>query len=349
MRAAPGDRSRRDDDRYLFLESLLSARRCLYLSYVGRDIRDHSVIPPSVLVSELLDTITRGFYPMDQPGGDVEPQVVTHHPLQAFSRRYFTGDTNLFSYAADLCEASRVAGRTEIQPAPLVTVGLAEPGEEWRTVEVRRLLAFFRHPTRSFVQQRLGIFLEEDEGALETVTDSVDLQGPGRDAVTVSGNDASRIFDVNATTAGDRSPHRRADPHQGHDHRRRRHHPQRGRGPDRRGQHHLGQHRRRGRRVVLPERLAGPAPQHRLGQPGRIRRRPVRRRERHDLVEGSTVSGNTSGNVGGGLSLGGANLTATVRNTTISGNAAIDGGGGVWASKLGGDREQHDHRQQRGP
>jgi len=164
----PGDRSRRDDDRYLLLESLLSARCCLYLSYVGRDIRDHSVIPPSVLVSELLDTITRGFYPMDQPGGAVEPQVVTHHPLQAFSRRYFTGDTKLFSYAADLCEASRVAGHTERQPDPLVTVGLAAPGEEWRTIEVQRLLAFFRHPTRSFVQQRLGIFLEEDEGALET-------------------------------------------------------------------------------------------------------------------------------------------------------------------------------------
>src|SRR5690606_21082631 len=64
-----GDRSRRDDDRYLFLEALLSARRCLYIylfleallsarrclyiSYVGRHIRENSVIPPSVLVSEL--------------------------------------------------------------------------------------------------------------------------------------------------------------------------------------------------------------------------------------------------------------------------------------------------------
>ena len=42
-----GDRSRRDDDRYLFLESLLCARRCFYVSYTGRNIRDDSVIPPS--------------------------------------------------------------------------------------------------------------------------------------------------------------------------------------------------------------------------------------------------------------------------------------------------------------
>jgi exodeoxyribonuclease V gamma subunit len=58
-----GDRSRRDDDCYLFREALLSACRCLYPCYVGRHSRDNRIIPPSVLVSELLDTITRGFYP----------------------------------------------------------------------------------------------------------------------------------------------------------------------------------------------------------------------------------------------------------------------------------------------
>ena len=58
-----GDRSRRDDDCYLFREALPSARRCRYISYVGRHAHDNSVIPSSVLVSELLDTITRGFYP----------------------------------------------------------------------------------------------------------------------------------------------------------------------------------------------------------------------------------------------------------------------------------------------
>jgi exodeoxyribonuclease V gamma subunit len=74
----------------------------------------------------------------------------------------------LVSYDTGLCEASQIAGRAEMQPAPLVTFGLQEPGEEWRTVEVPHLLAFFRHPTRYFVQQRLGIFLEEDPGALAT-------------------------------------------------------------------------------------------------------------------------------------------------------------------------------------
>jgi exodeoxyribonuclease V gamma subunit len=163
-----GDRSRRNDDRYLFLEALLSARRCLSISYVGRHIRENSLIPPSVLVSELLDTIARGFYPADQPTGDVRKQVVIEHPLQPFSRRYFTQDTRLFSYAADLCEAGWLAGRGQTRPAPLVTSGLPEPGEAWLSIELPQLLAFFRHPVRSFLQRRLGIYLEAAEGLLES-------------------------------------------------------------------------------------------------------------------------------------------------------------------------------------
>ena len=51
----PGDRSRRNDDRYLFLEALLSARKTLHISYTGQSVQDNGVIPPSVLVSDLLD------------------------------------------------------------------------------------------------------------------------------------------------------------------------------------------------------------------------------------------------------------------------------------------------------
>jgi len=56
-----GDESRRDDDRYLFLEALLSARDCFYLSYVGQSVRDNTRRPPSVVVSELLDLISSRF------------------------------------------------------------------------------------------------------------------------------------------------------------------------------------------------------------------------------------------------------------------------------------------------
>lgn len=53
--ARKGDRSRRLDDRYLFLEALLSAREQLYISYIGRSERDNSERIASMLVSELIE------------------------------------------------------------------------------------------------------------------------------------------------------------------------------------------------------------------------------------------------------------------------------------------------------
>jgi exodeoxyribonuclease V gamma subunit len=77
-----GDRSRRNDDKYLFLEAIISARNKFYISYVGQSIRDNARIAPSVLVSELMDYIEEGF-------GISEDQMVTLHRLQAFSPEYF--------------------------------------------------------------------------------------------------------------------------------------------------------------------------------------------------------------------------------------------------------------------
>lgn len=56
-----GDRSRREDDRYLFLEALCSAQQHLYISYRGRDARENSELQPSVLVSELLDYVADSY------------------------------------------------------------------------------------------------------------------------------------------------------------------------------------------------------------------------------------------------------------------------------------------------
>jgi exodeoxyribonuclease V gamma subunit len=50
-----GDRSLREDDRFLFLQLFASAQDVFYLSYLGADPRDGSVREPSVLVSELID------------------------------------------------------------------------------------------------------------------------------------------------------------------------------------------------------------------------------------------------------------------------------------------------------
>ncbi len=68
----PGDPRKGAEDRYLFLETLLCARQVLYLSYVGRDIRNNSERQPSVLLRELLDYIDQQYV---DAGGDAGDQA----------------------------------------------------------------------------------------------------------------------------------------------------------------------------------------------------------------------------------------------------------------------------------
>lgn len=164
-----GDPSLRDAHRYLFLECLLSARTCLYLSHVGRDIRENSVIPPSVVLSELSDCV-RGDSPRKSDG-----LPVIRHPLQPFSPRYFGADERLFSYSASLCAAGK-AGRGSGVGLPVFLRGpLPEPADRsWREVELDRFVAFFMNPARYLLSERLGVLPSGDTPLPET-TEPFDL------------------------------------------------------------------------------------------------------------------------------------------------------------------------------
>ncbi len=162
----PGDRSRRDDDRYLFLEALLSAREALYISYVGRSIRDNALMLPSVLVSELLDYIEQGYA---LPAGRLRAHLVTEHPLQPFSPRYFTDQHGLFSYAEEWTGGSQALFGPAAPTPPFIDAPLPEPEAEYRTVALEELISFFHNPAKFFLQQRLGIALRRAQEAGEDV------------------------------------------------------------------------------------------------------------------------------------------------------------------------------------
>ena len=161
-----GDRSSREDDRYLFLETLLSARQRLYISYLGQSIRDNSPAPPSVAVSELLDYLEQGFVLED--GNILSDLVVTQHRLQAFSEAYFSGASpRLFSYSSENCAASQRQRAARARPAPFLEEPLPPPAEEWRTIDLHTLAEFFCHPAKILATKRLKILLPEDRSALE--------------------------------------------------------------------------------------------------------------------------------------------------------------------------------------
>ena len=152
-----GDRSLRNEDRYLFLESILSARDLLYISYVGQSIKDNSESPPSVLVSELLDTVRRGFSLPDQRA--VEQHLVVRHRLQAFNADYFSDESQLFSYSTENYKAliEKESSQTE---RPFIDEPLKPPSDEWKTVPLEKLLRFYDNPSGFFLEHRLGIRVE---------------------------------------------------------------------------------------------------------------------------------------------------------------------------------------------
>jgi exodeoxyribonuclease V gamma subunit len=160
----PGDRSRRNDDRYLFLEAILSAKEKLYISYVGQSIQDNSLMPPSVLVSEIMDYIGQGF---EIPGGEILNRILTIHRLQPFSPEYFKDDERLFSYSEEKFRVAQRALEPRVERQTLIAEGLSVPGTEWKIVDLSDLCSFWSNPTRFLLTKRLGIYLEKRASILE--------------------------------------------------------------------------------------------------------------------------------------------------------------------------------------
>lgn len=176
-----GDRSLRDDDRFLFLQLFGAASDAFYLSYLGADPRDGSQREPSPLVSELLDAIAR--YHADPAAA--RAQFVVRQPLQPFAPAAFGGD------AGEAAEPRRFSYRSEWRPA--VDAGAARRGElgPWlqdplppvpddggeRRLNYQDLRSFLRDPPSAFLRQRLGLRLPEE---IETAQDVEPLVLPGR-------------------------------------------------------------------------------------------------------------------------------------------------------------------------
>lgn len=143
--ARKGDRSKRTDDRYLFLEALLSAQKIFYLSYEGKGAKDNSERPPSTVVGELLEYIT-GIYP---------DFCVIDHPLQPFSRHYYDG--TLPSYQQIWFNALQQPPGVE----PFIA-GELPAKEELKAESMEQLASFYKHPAQYYFHHCLGVFFGDD-------------------------------------------------------------------------------------------------------------------------------------------------------------------------------------------
>jgi exodeoxyribonuclease V gamma subunit len=149
----PGDRSRRQDDQYVFLEALLSARQQLYVSWVGRNVRDNSKIPPSVLISQLRETIDRYW---QLPEKQLLAEITFEHPLQPFSRQYLsnTQPSRLFTYTHEWFAQNNSLDASNDENT--VHTNTKAPA----TVSLETLGRFLKAPVKTFCTQTLNIYFE---------------------------------------------------------------------------------------------------------------------------------------------------------------------------------------------
>ena len=162
MLAAPrrGDRDTRSEDRYLFLEALMSARARLHASYIGVGVADGKPRNPASPLAELLQLLDEQHGVAADSGVDRPWRVV--HPLQPFDPRYFepagapSHDPRLFSHDASLLPRMQPATGTVrfLEPRALAL----EPVQGEFTLAA--LLRFWRDPSRSALREGMGIDLD---------------------------------------------------------------------------------------------------------------------------------------------------------------------------------------------
>ena len=146
-----GDRNVKENDKHLFLETILSARDYLYISYIGQSIKDNSNIPPSTLIDELVDYISAC---ATEPG-IVRATLIMRHPLHGFSKLYHSGNSRMYTYLG--AQKPVISNLRQQQPALQ---------QEIKEVSLDRLSAFLKNPFKGYYNSVLGIYYNENEIAL---------------------------------------------------------------------------------------------------------------------------------------------------------------------------------------
>lgn len=156
-----GDRNVRENDKHLFLETILSARRYLYISYIGKKANDNTLLPPSALIDELIDYIEEG----GDETNEVRKNLVTLQPLHSFSKLYKQDSQRLYSYLAPKTNKRIPVINQEKINDPFI----------FDEIQLDDFIRFFKNPFKYYYNKVLGIFYTEEQVLLsETEIFSLD-------------------------------------------------------------------------------------------------------------------------------------------------------------------------------
>jgi exodeoxyribonuclease V gamma subunit len=153
-----GDRNPKEEDKQYFLETLLSARERLFISFQGISSVNDNLKEPSNVVSLLID------YMDDAAGRPKNSPLIVRHKRQSYDPDYFS-NSELYTYSDSRARKSRsfLLGNKRKTANPEKTQPLLEEMDP-KTVSIDSIIRFFKDPSKYFIQYVAGArFVERDE------------------------------------------------------------------------------------------------------------------------------------------------------------------------------------------
>ncbi|MEX2477350.1 MAG: exodeoxyribonuclease V subunit gamma [Gracilimonas sp.] len=152
----PGDRIQKEDDTFLFLETLLAAGNKLHISYKGRDQKSDSERLPSILVQQLEDVYQE------------EKLKKFTHSLHPFSPRYFKKEKLPASFSAtNLSLANNIRSVHQETPEFLDYTYIQDDLKELKKLAVQDIILFFTDPCKYMARNYLNVSDILDETEIE--------------------------------------------------------------------------------------------------------------------------------------------------------------------------------------
>ena len=163
-----GDRSRRGDDRYLFLEALISARDALYLSYQGRNIKNNNEKQPSLVLKELMDYLAQGYGWHFSDCAKHKSQI-QQMPMQPFSEANYLPQKSDFSSKPSFDANWLTLAYNKQSKANESAFVVLDECIALESLTSNDLIRFFQHPSKVFAQQVLNLYLDSNTTQLDDV------------------------------------------------------------------------------------------------------------------------------------------------------------------------------------
>lgn len=149
----PTDRNPKNQDRSLFLESILAAQNVHYCSYIGRSKMDNEIIPPSPIISEWLHHLA-------SLTSKKAEDLIVEEPLHGFSPENFRSNR---SFSETAYKTARSILKNQRSDDGLFCRSELPHNGDMENLRLSSLLNYMQNPAKAFLKERFQPSLNDTE------------------------------------------------------------------------------------------------------------------------------------------------------------------------------------------